>query len=51
MADMIPVNKEILVWARQSMGLSVDDVAKKLKKEIDVISSWESGYRLLHILN
>ncbi len=43
MTETIPVNKEILVWARQSMGLTVDDVAKKLDKEKDVILSWESG--------
>lgn len=43
MTETIPVNKEILVWARQSMGLTIDDVAKKLDKEKDVIISWESG--------
>lgn len=43
MKEAIPVNKEILIWARESMGLSVGDVAQKIHKEKDVILSWESG--------
>ncbi len=39
----IPVNPEVLIWARQTAGLSLVEVAKKFRKDVDIISSWESG--------
>jgi len=43
MKEKLPINLEILKWARESMGLSVEDVALRLKKHPSEIASWESG--------
>jgi len=44
MATSLPgLNPEILKWARIRAGLSLGDVAAKLKKESSIIESWESG--------
>ncbi|MDR1747427.1 MAG: ImmA/IrrE family metallo-endopeptidase [Spirochaetaceae bacterium] len=43
MTQAIPVNNDILKWARETSGLSITDVASKLKKAPDVIESWEQG--------
>lgn len=43
MKEKIPVNAEILKWARESIGLSLSFVAKKMKKTLKEIKSWESG--------
>ncbi|MCL2137926.1 MAG: ImmA/IrrE family metallo-endopeptidase [Treponema sp.] len=43
MTQAIPVNKDILKWARETSGLSTVDVAKKLNKKPDIIESWEQG--------
>ena len=40
---MIPVNNNILKWARETSGLSVVEVAKKLKKKNEDIENWEQG--------
>jgi Zn-dependent peptidase ImmA (M78 family) len=37
------IKSELLVWARESAGFSIDEVADKLKKDPDVIRSWERG--------
>lgn len=37
------INPKILEWARRQAGLSVDDVADRLKKNPTVIKSWETG--------
>lgn len=37
------VSPDILRWARTSAGYSIDDVATRLKKPVDVIDSIESG--------
>jgi len=37
------VNPAILLWARESSGLSAEDVAKKFKKTAADIESWEAG--------
>lgn len=34
---------EVMRWARESIGLSVADVAKRLKREISEVESWEQG--------
>lgn len=45
MAKRIPalVKADLLVWARESSGYSVEDVAEKLKKDPETILAWESG--------
>jgi transcriptional regulator with XRE-family HTH domain len=43
MRQKLPINKDILVWARTSIGLSVDDVAQKFKKNPKEIEEWELG--------
>lgn len=42
--QIIKIEPSILVWARESLGLSWADVAMKLDKEADTIKQWESGY-------
>jgi Zn-dependent peptidase ImmA (M78 family) len=39
----IPVNNDILRWARETSGLSIADVARKLDKPIKTIENWEQG--------
>ncbi|NQT83731.1 ImmA/IrrE family metallo-endopeptidase [bacterium] len=44
MADRVAgMNPKVLKWAREQTAYSVDEVAKKLKKKVRVIESWESG--------
>jgi len=43
LTQAIPVNNNILKWARETSGLSVADVARKLGKTADTIESWEQG--------
>lgn len=37
------VEPKIIRWARETMGLSLEDVALRLKKPVDLISGWENG--------
>lgn len=37
------VNPEILRWARETAGLSIEEIALSFHKEADIISRWESG--------
>ena len=37
------VNEEVLKWARESINLSLEDVAGRMKKSVDIIQSWEEG--------
>src|SRR3989338_380765 len=39
----IPVNPDMLRWARETAGLKIEDVARKFKKDNTEILSWESG--------
>lgn len=39
------IQPAVLRWARQSIGLSVSDVAAKLKRPVEEIVAWESGDR------
>lgn len=39
---VIGIQPSIIRWARESMGLSVADVAEKLKRPLDEVSSWEN---------
>jgi len=43
MKENIPVTQEVLRWARLTMGLSVDEVARKMGKDINTIVEWENG--------
>src|SRR5947208_31150 len=37
------INPQVLVWARERSGQTIDQVAKALHKEPEVIVSWETG--------
>ncbi len=39
MAEQIPINPAVLVWARERAGLSLEDAAQKFKRMAD----WEAG--------
>lgn len=43
MKENLPINKEVLIWARTSIGLSIEEVAKKFKKDESEIKEWEEG--------
>jgi Zn-dependent peptidase ImmA (M78 family)/transcriptional regulator with XRE-family HTH domain len=42
----IPVNKDVLVWARKLRGLSEQEAAKRLKLTTDQLSAFENGAKL-----
>jgi Zn-dependent peptidase ImmA (M78 family) len=37
------VEPSLLIWARQSAGYEIDEVAIKIKKDFDVVQDWEEG--------
>ncbi len=43
MKAFLPINRDILKWARTSYGISVEDVAHKMGKTVDEILKWEKG--------
>ena len=43
MKEQIPVNPAMLVWARETAGISLDEAARRMKKDIAIIESWEMG--------
>lgn len=43
MIEKLPINKDVLIWARTSIGLTVDEVAKRFKKLPNEILDWEVG--------
>lgn len=46
MSEQIPVNPDILRWARKTGGFEIDDVVSKLKRKrinYQTIESWEKG--------
>ena len=46
MSEPIPVNPDMLRWARETAGLSVDDVVRRLKRKrvtAETVLSWEKG--------
>lgn len=43
MKEQIPVNPEVLKWARTTIGLTETAVAKKLNKPVETIKDWEAG--------
>ena len=42
-APVTGINPQILKWARERANYSLEDVAAKLKKDIQVIEKWELG--------
>lgn len=38
-----PVNPQVLKWVRESANLTIDEVAYRFKKSVDVIEAWENG--------
>lgn len=43
MKEQIPVNPEVLRWARESLGASVEYVAGRINKKPEAITAWERG--------
>ena len=46
MTEPMPINPGILLWARETAGLSVDDVVAKMRRKrvtAETIRSWENG--------
>ena len=46
MSDLAPINPEVLVWARTSMNLGIDEVVEKFgRKRVteEVVCAWEAG--------
>nr|VFK39115.1 MAG: Zn-dependent peptidase ImmA, M78 family [Candidatus Kentron sp. TC] len=43
MNQPIPVNPEVLHWARVSMHLSPEEVAERIKRDVREIDAWERG--------
>ena len=46
MNNTISINPNLLIWARESLGLSIDEVVHKLDRKsitTDVFESWENG--------
>ncbi|MCF7903279.1 MAG: ImmA/IrrE family metallo-endopeptidase [Candidatus Marinimicrobia bacterium] len=43
MKQKLPINTEILRWARTSLGLSLEEIGAKFKKSATEIEAWESG--------
>jgi len=41
------INPEILIWARERLGLSVPEFARKLGKKEERLTEWETGVRPL----
>lgn len=41
--NIVPVNPEVLVWARQSIGLTREQAAELLKVPLETLQSWEDG--------
>ena len=41
--QIIRIKPSILIWARESLGLTVAEVAAKFDKDRDVVQQWENG--------
>jgi len=47
MSDAIPVNGKVLRWARESAGLTIDEVVQKMNRKritYEMIESWEQSF-------
>ncbi|MBS4800615.1 MAG: ImmA/IrrE family metallo-endopeptidase [Stenotrophomonas maltophilia] len=40
---VVGIQPSVMRWARESAGMSVDDVATRLKRQLAEVESWESG--------
>jgi Zn-dependent peptidase ImmA (M78 family)/transcriptional regulator with XRE-family HTH domain len=45
MSKSIPVNPDVLRWARETAGWNIEEVARRMGKSADMVLSWESGER------
>lgn len=43
MKTMIPVNPDTLRWARENINMPVEEIALRMKKEVEIIEEWEDG--------
>jgi Zn-dependent peptidase ImmA (M78 family) len=43
MKEQIPVNPDLLVWARETAGLSLEETAQRMNKSVEIIELWEKG--------
>jgi hypothetical protein len=46
MSESIPVNPDIMRWARETAGYSIEDVVDKIKRKrvtVKVVQDWENG--------
>ncbi|MCF6364150.1 MAG: ImmA/IrrE family metallo-endopeptidase [Gammaproteobacteria bacterium] len=46
MSDAMPINGEVLKWARESAGLTIDEVVQKMKRKritYELVESWEQS--------
>ncbi len=41
--EKLPINKDVLIWARTSMGLTAGEVADKINKTQRDVEEWEEG--------
>ena len=41
------INPDILKWARERSGYTVEAIATALKKDVSIVNDWESGERAL----
>jgi len=47
MTETVPITPDVLRWARESAGLTIGDVVKKLNRKgitSQVIEEWEAGF-------
>ena len=41
------INPDILKWARERSGYTVDTIANAVNKDVSIVNDWESGERAL----
>jgi Zn-dependent peptidase ImmA (M78 family) len=39
----LPINPQVLIWARTTLGLSTEDVAARMSRKEEEVLAWESG--------
>jgi len=39
----VTVEPKVLIWARKSMGINIQKVAKRLRVSVDTVTKWELG--------
>jgi Zn-dependent peptidase ImmA (M78 family)/transcriptional regulator with XRE-family HTH domain len=44
--EIVEIDPRILVWARTRINMSISEVARKLKKDEQIIQNWENGSEL-----